>query len=268
MLITLIVLFSDCQRITVDEISQMSKMQIANIMRQPIIITNGMNQWNNISIDEFKEKFGNHKILARRTNFASHMDNKKFGSYLERLGGVKKVDDAPHVTVSDFLLYSSREHIILFDEEPGMSMEEEYLLNSIEPLRKIPNVLSRASETLFFSFGGATNGVNVANHGFTWIGLLLGKKIWYVAPPDVEKPKEPKCSRIVDENEAIPNTLKCLQHSGEIFVLPTAWWHATCNLEYYGIGIGGQDSCDLGCQNRVEKGEPFCVNEEHYLKCW
>ena len=28
-------------------------------------------------------------------------------------------------------------------------------------------------------------------------------------------------------------------------VVPTAWWHATCNLGAFTLGIGGQDSCDM-----------------------
>ena len=37
----------------------------------------------------------------------------------------------------------------------------------------------------------------------------------------------------------------CLQEAGEVMVVPTAWWHATCNLEAFTLGVGGQDSCDM-----------------------
>ena len=269
MIFSYILLLSQCPRVPLDKLADMSNLQIADMMRQPIIITNGMNQWNNMSIYTFDKEFGSHKILARRTHFASHLDGDTFGTYMERSEKHKaKVQDVPHVSVSDFLLHSSSEHIILFDNEPGMSMEEELLLNSIRKLRKTPDVLSRASETLFFSFGGGTTGVNVANHGFTWIGLLRGRKLWYVAPPNVTKPNEPNCFRNITESESIPHSFKCLQYPGEIFVTPTAWWHATCNLDQYGIGIGGQDSCDLGCNYEAKKGGPFCANENMHYKCW
>lgn len=36
-----------------------------------------------------------------------------------------------------------------------------------------------------------------------------------------------------------------MQRPGEIIVVPTAWWHATCNLSPYTFSLGGQDGCDL-----------------------
>ena len=46
------------------------------------------------------------------------------------------------------------------------------------------------------------------------------------------------------------STHTCDQRPGEVVVVPTAWWHATCNEpEFFGdkaytLGIGGQDWCD------------------------
>lgn len=162
------------------------------------------------------------------------------------------------------------EHIILFDNEPGMSELEQSLLDDLQNIRKTPTVLHRATETMFFSFGGGVNGVNMANHGFTWIGLIVGRKLWHVAPGTIPKPREPNCARKLVENEVLPNTTHCLQEAGDIIALPTAWWHATCNLDPFTIGIGGQDSCDLGCVQEAKQNPntPFCQNVAKHYKCW
>ena len=37
----------------------------------------------------------------------------------------------------------------------------------------------------------------------------------------------------------------CVQDPREVMLVPTAWWHATCNFEPFTLGVGGQDSCDM-----------------------
>ena len=52
-------------------------------------------------------------------------------------------------------------------------------------------------------------------------------------------------------------------------VVPTAWWHATCNLAEWTIGIGAQDSCGLVVCNR-DGVERFCGTEKssELHGCW
>ena len=41
----------------------------------------------------------------------------------------------------------------------------------------------------------------------------------------------------------------CQQVPGELMVVPSAWWHATCQLPHT-VAVGGQDACDItftGC---------------------
>ena len=106
----------------------------------------------------------------------------------------------------------------------------------------------------------------MANHGFTWIHLISGQKRWYVAPPSEDRPQNPTCNKRGQKENLGPKVLTCTQHTGEIFVLPTAWWHATCDLEFT-VGVGGQDSCDLGCQEG-RKGGAFCHDVSRRETCW
>lgn len=54
----------------------------------------------------------------------------------------------------------------------------------------------------------------------------------------------------------------CVQRPREVMVVPTAWWHATCNVDAYTLGVGGQDSCDLvlcpGFENADHMKKQFC----------
>ena len=84
----------------------------------------------------------------------------------------------------------------------------------------------------------------MANHGLAWIGLISGLKLWHVRAYGMPRPANPTC----DERhsiEVLPNVTHCLQRPGEVMLVPTAWWHATCNLDPFTFGVGGQDACDL-----------------------
>ena len=185
-----------------------------------------------------------------------------------------------------------------YDGEPGHSVEEAALISDLEIERRMPKLLGRA-KTLFFSFGGSEAGVMFANHGLTWIGLVAGKKLWHVAPGSVPRPaRNPECNR--DRPDVVEGTMRCLQSVGEVsaatpqaskhpkvpcawslidvvltsepqvILLPTAWWHATCNIDPFTVGIGGQDSCDLGCVEEAVKNDsvPFCHDLTVHTRCW
>lgn len=85
----------------------------------------------------------------------------------------------------------------------------------------------------------------MANHGMAWVGLVAGMKLWHLLPPHMPRPPNPSCRRR-DAIEALEGGTHCLQRPGEVMLVPTAWWHATCNLAPYTLGLGGQDDCDMG----------------------
>lgn len=264
--------WSHCGRITAAAFRAMSDVERADLMMQPTIITNLMDGWPAyVEKEAFAKRFGHHGILARRTRFASHRDKAEFGSRANRQvtkGLSARDEDAPHVTVSEFLEHAHEDHVVMYDGEPGRSAAEEALLADLHTVRPMPDVLMRAHGTLFFSFGGGPQGVDMANHGFTWIALVAGSKLWHVAPGTTPKPLNPSCARR-DAYDVIEGTIRCLQSAGEVIALPTAWWHATCNLGEYTVGIGGQDSCDLGCQEEASLDRvPFCHDLSKHVRCW
>ena len=83
----------------------------------------------------------------------------------------------------------------------------------------------------------------------------------------MRKPRNPRCGeRTTYTADSIPGVTLCEHHAKEVMVVPTAWWHATCNLEDYTFGIGGQDSCDLadcpGYENADHMHRKFCWTGE------
>ena len=77
-------------------------------------------------------------------------------------------------------------------------------------------------------------------------------------PSHGRRPAEPSCDIGPDggaTEERVANTCSSLQLPGEVVIVPTAWWHATCNLKSWTIGIGAQDSCGLDRRTDGVDGE-------------
>ena len=130
-----------------------------------------------------------------------------------------------------------------------------------------PQALRRASAWRVLSYGEGPSGVHITpNHGFAWLGLLNGTKVWHLAPSTVRVPDEfgcerahgPKCSAQWEECmvRASGTTRVCRHGTHEVVIVPTGWWHSTCNGgdAEATVGIGGQDRCDT-----INDGEPGCA---------
>ena len=111
-----------------------------------------------------------------------------------------------------------------------------------------------------------------AQQGFSWLALLQGRKLWYFAPGPWPRPLPPDCDAAVNAVHAnataartvapLGATHACVQQPGEVMIVPTAFWHATCNLgPPPTIGWGGQDLCDAArCSTdlaQADNGVPF-----------
>ena len=101
------------------------------------------------------------------------------------------------------------------------------------------------------------------DHREAWLGLVRGRKWWWMMSPDWDaqsaggkaflrrtKQQGGSCSFLRDgPPEPAPPALggegalkwrRCLQLPGEVVWFPDAWWHATCSLDHWTVGVGEQ----------------------------
>ena len=146
---------------------------------------------------------------------------------------------------------------------------QEELYGKLQRDYAVPDALRRASTWRVLSYGLGMTGVHITpNHGFAWLGLVNGSKTWYLAPSTMPVPdefgcarKHVKCSTAWKECmvQAAGCTHTCRQATRDVVVVPTGWWHATCNAGdgEPTVGIGGQDRCGViengvgGCRLRI-----------------
>lgn len=102
----------NCIRLDVRDVSNMSKFDLADVMRSPVIITGALNAWNvPLTSNGFADRFGHHQVLARRTNHWRHRDEIPFGDHFYRMHNVdgKVAPVAPHVSIAEFLQHTNGE---------------------------------------------------------------------------------------------------------------------------------------------------------------
>lgn len=254
---------SVCVYATAEQMYAMSPEELAEALTVPHVVSGLMSNWSALeewsTAERFAARFGQHQLQTRR-----------FVSLREKDVVTKSVA---------WVAENARDwHTVIVESAKFNTEEENGFMDDLQRDYDVPELLLRTTGTRVLGFGGGL-GVRMANHGFAWLGVVAGAKRWYVAPPHVEKPPEPVCGckhgciggadedryenlEVEDLGDAVG---VCEQRVGEVMIVPTAFWHATCNLEPYTIGIGAQDSCGLArCE--VNGVEQFCPGTEAELK--
>ncbi|KAL1520158.1 hypothetical protein AB1Y20_023628 [Prymnesium parvum] len=94
-------------------------------------------------------------------------------------------------------------------------------------------------------------GVPPENHPASWFAAIHGRKRWVIMPPDAgtsrsggpgSEPPEVMSRQNLKLCEPAfkpVGALHCDQQEGEVLWLPSFWWHETCGLDDFSIGLGG-----------------------------
>ncbi len=94
---------------------------------------------------------------------------------------------------------------------------------------------------------GYGSGVPYESHTTAWFVVVAGTKRWVLTPPHEQERKARPAHPFKQTNEELncdvlkrtPRTLQCDQKPGDVVLVPRYWWHATCGLDEWSIGIGG-----------------------------
>ena len=118
----------------------------------------------------------------------------------------------------------------------------------------------RKSVSEQFSASGKLAFHHLHHHQEAWLGLAQGRKWWWLLNPDNDAVVgaahiskdftwggQSACSYLRNGPPAIPNPelprnrwFRCLQRPGEVVWFSDGWWHATCSLDSWTVGIGAQ----------------------------
>lgn len=80
-------------------------------------------------------------------------------------------------------------------------------------------------------------------HDAAWLGQVAGSRLWFLMPPGAGSHDRPPACDYLTGRAPLPDTpglMACVQNLGEVIYLPPRWYHATCGLNEWNVGLGEQ----------------------------
>ncbi len=160
-----------------------------------------------------------------------------------------RISTAESYTGRSWTLLSFREYVDgMVSAENSSGSETLYFFGShheaewselLEIYSQPPGVQYADRRTLSFGVAGMKSGVPFHGHGAAWGEVLLGKKRWFLAPPDTGPslqfdPTESTHSWVTNVlptlNASKIGLRQCVAEPGDVIYIPSGWEHATLNL--------------------------------------
>lgn len=216
--------FDKCPVLTVGQYKRLklweTEVQTPTIIRGLVKHWDAMKKWERK--DMFQERFSNHSFVKARVAFLN-------------MDGKLSADES--IELSNYLEISDKSHTIVMDDH-RVSAAEDLLLTDLFKDCHVPSAFARMTAARVLSIGGSS-GVQFQRHCAAWIGLVAGHKRWHLIPPSEEGVEEfwRPCDA---EYKPILRERICDIFPGDVIYLPDNWWHATCNLKDWTIGMGTQ----------------------------
>jgi ribosomal protein L16 Arg81 hydroxylase len=216
--------------------------------KQPLLISGFMDSW--IARESFQKD-------AFLNNHGSVPVDVGTSAEILFFEGTAHSDKIPLREFTERML--SGEDIFVFEPEHDFYLDDFIIPSWLtqmtpEPGRHKENVQTQWGESIakwtILSFGGNEAGLGWHMHGNSWLGLVSGRKRWFLYEPGKALPKQRSVpllssarwvSFILPQLSSAERPQECVQLPGEIMYLPAAWAHLTMN-EGVALGIGAQVS--------------------------
>eukprot|EP00913_Durusdinium_trenchii_P017705 g16643.t1 len=99
-----------------------------------------------------------------------------------------------------------------------------------------PEVLSHIHAEPIFSLGRRHSYVAFHRRNASWMGQVLGRSAWFLAPPEVQRLEIAEPWNYVAEKPS--EVIACVCEPGDVLYVPQAWWRSMWNLDDLSLGMG------------------------------
>ena len=138
--------------------------------------------------------------------------------------------------------------------------ENEPFMKSIREDYSVPTQVLHITGFEVFSAMGKNHSHSFHAHGESWLGQVEGRRMWWFVPPTTEPPpKRVNACKYITKEEPLPssnNVITFIQNPGDIVWFPKDWYHATCALDDWTVGIGWQQGQTIRQQFPPLQKEP------------
>ncbi len=171
---------------------------------------------------------------------------KKVGHYQQYLkdASVQPIKDRqgqlctlPGSDVAKLVQQSSQKELLFFTN----NKENEVFMKDLDSDYQVPDSLQHITGFQVFSMVPKDRSHSFHKHGESWLGQVEGRRAWWFLPPSADKPARINACNYLNGTAKPPaGALTCIQEPGDIVWFPKDWYHATCALDDWTIGIGAQ----------------------------
>ena len=185
-----------------------------------------------------------------------------------------------HAKLGDLLAWNGKYHMGHAVYPPGGCYSDPWrpyspmLFGALRDDYELPRYLGPMVTFQMGVGSGYGIGVPPENHPSSWFAMIKGRKRWVLRPPDAGTGRnggpgtEPPgvMQRYGGELCAPENkpsdALHCDQLEGDVIWLPDYWWHETCGLDDFSIGLGAltYDGC---CPQEMRDSQEYCQGRGH-----
>jgi 2-polyprenyl-3-methyl-5-hydroxy-6-metoxy-1,4-benzoquinol methylase len=124
--------------------------------------------------------------------------------------------------------------------------ENEPFMKELRTEYQVPTQLKHIDGFEVFSAVSTGKSHSFHKHGESWLGQVEGRRTWWFLPPSAPKPERVNaCKYTTGEAELPPGAISFVQRPGDIVWFPKDWYHATCALDDWTVGIGAQQGMTI-----------------------
>ncbi|KAL3921538.1 MAG: hypothetical protein SGILL_002699 [Bacillariaceae sp.] len=121
------------------------------------------------------------------------------------------------------------------------NQENEAFMGDLHTDYATPPMVQHIDGFEVFSAMGNNRSHSFHAHGESWLGQVEGRRVWWFVPPSEPAPKRVNACLYLTGHESIPpKATRFEQNPGDIVWFPKDWYHATCALDDWTVGIGWQ----------------------------
>jgi SAM-dependent methyltransferase len=141
----------------------------------------------------------------------------------------------PGIEVSNLLV--DRDDVLFFTN----NKENEGFMKALRGDYTVPEEVKHITGFEVFSALGMYHSHSFHSHGESWLGQVEGRRMWWFVPPTEAAPPRVNACRYLDNDVPLPvGAVSFLQNPGDVMWFPKDWYHATCALDGWTVGIGRQ----------------------------
>jgi 2-polyprenyl-3-methyl-5-hydroxy-6-metoxy-1,4-benzoquinol methylase len=119
--------------------------------------------------------------------------------------------------------------------------ENEPFMKELRNDYDVPKKVRHITGFEVFSAMGKNHSHSFHAHGESWLGQVEGRRMWWFVAPTEPQPKRVNACKYITKEEPVPsNAMSFIQNPGDIIWFPKDWYHATCALDDWTVGIGWQ----------------------------